>query len=334
MWSVLIVTSFVLDKSSCDVLHFLQPTVLLDPPLYHHHQTGDYNYFENEVNLQQIPVSTVSIPSLPEIIINKSGDKSTFSGYNYDKPTSGPVQNPIQIPQSDEGSDDTIVVDNVYLPPSTEPPSAYLPPANHKPNFKQRDRGINFKSYYNYPRPSETPSIQFDEPFLDTSYLPPVIGPPLNTYLPPLLTRTINKTIHDNDFFQTSSNKSPLRLELVEMRCLQNGVGGLFYSRITVQSFLESKPVFEDAPNCNKLEVIRNQIQIELGSGDFSNCGVSVCGQKNEELCLRLRFPQIRGMKTINDPILVLQCKAQERIVSKTHALRMGIASDRCVVFP
>jgi hypothetical protein len=40
---------------------------------------------------------------------------------------------------------------------------------------------------------------------------------------------------------------------------------------------------------------------------------------------LRIRFPQIRGMRTIDDGILTLQCKLQERIVEKTHSLRMGL---------
>lgn len=114
------------------------------------------------------------------------------------------------------------------------------------------------------------------------------------------------------------------------MKCLNDGDSGYFRTRITVQSFINLVPVFEDSLGCNhRLELSRNQILIEIPRDEFRVCGVRGCGEKNEELCAKIRFPQIKGMRTVNDAILALQCKPQEKVVSRTHALKMGVSSDR-----
>lgn len=329
-----------------DLLHFLPPPVLLEPPLV------DYiNYVDSSVDAWHglpAPAATPPPPSsttteftLPEIIINKSARKPgtvrTKNGHNYARDA------------YDDDNDSVVVVNSEYLPPAlttpftTEQPplpplhnevvDQYLPPAP----AKKEETGRNM--YYYYPRPPSPPPIQFDEPPappkpVEPAYLPP-LAPPANGYLPPFATRSsaavaANRSVSDADFFALTNNpKAPVRLELNEMKCLNYGDTGFFKSRITVQSFIESRPVFEDGQSCNRLETLRNQIYLEIPAREFAHCGVSVCGQKNDELCVRIRFPQIRGMRTISDPILVLQCKSQERVVTKTHALRMGIASDR-----
>lgn len=342
-------------KTLGDVVHFLPPPVLLEPPV----AFSGLNYLDTNPQSGGWPISsppllpeTTTRFSLPEIIINKSARE----GY----PSGGEVAN--------HHHDDSIVVNNQYLPPTPpfssatttvstttssttqrplqDEPNYYLPPSASSYPDRNPNNGRNL--YYYYPKPP----IQFDEPFVEPAYLPPASppfvaappSPPLNSYLPPpqqaatVLTRaTVNRTtsLADNDFFGFGAAvRSPLRLELAEMKCLSNGDDGYFRTRITVQSFIDTRPVFEDviAANCDhRLEIQRNQIVIDIPARDFASCGIVNCGngQRNDELCGRIRFPQIRGMRTVNDAILALQCKPQERVISRTHAFRMGVLNDR-----
>lgn len=340
MWTVISVTLqllvFVVVKG--DVVHFLPPSpVLLEPPQpfngfgyldtdHWSSSTGGDNFAPPQ------PETTTTRNPLPEIIINKSG----FRGHS--------VAHPHEV---DYG--DSVVVHNQYLPPTPptttttttqkplqDEPNYYLPPTSGDRNPN------NGRELYYYPKPP----VQFDEPFLDPVYLPPPTiapppppPPPVLQYLPPsgylppsspLLGKSATNR-SENDFFSFSNSiRSPLRLELVEMKCLSNGEDGFFRTKITVQSFINTMPVFEDVTGCShRLEIVRNQIRIQIPANEFKSCGVTTCGQKNEELCTRIRFPQIDQMRTVSDAILALQCKPQERTVTRTHALRMGVASDR-----
>lgn len=344
---------FLITSIRCDVVHFLPPPVLLEPPQafsgFGYLDTDQGSYNNN--NWQSIadtsapayppppqpPVSveTTTWFTLPEIIINKSSRGGGGGGYQSEV-------------ASNHNGVDSIVVHNQYLPPTPTTTSTttttrrplfqdelnyYLPPTNAPPS----DRNPSNGRYY-YPKPP----IQFDEPFIEPIYSPPSTtqapsnaylppSPPLNAYLPPVASTRSAANRTDNDFFGfANSLRSPLRLEMTEMKCLSNGEEGFFRTKITVQSFVNALPVFEDSFGCNhRLEISRNQILIQVPASEFKTCGVTNCGQRNEELCARIRFPQIRGMRTVNDAILALQCKPQERIVSRTHALKMGVSSER-----
>lgn len=350
MWPVItLIVSFICVTIRADVVHFLPPPVLLEPPSV---AFSGLNYLsDSELQSQwssnglgqPVQETTTQRFSLPEIIINKSAREGS---------PSGEVAN---------HNGDSIVVHNQYLPPTPNPttttttstttqrplqdePNYYLPPTSSSSSDRNPNNGRNL--YYYYPKPP----IQFDEPFVEPTYLPPpqpplilpppaLPTPPLNSYLPPPSTNVLTRTAlnpSDNDFFFVGggARASPLRLELTEMKCLSNGDDGYFRTRITVQSFIDTRPVFEDilATTCDhRLEIQRNQIVINIPASEFATCGVVNCGngQRNDELCARIRFPQIRGMRTINDAILALQCKPQERVVSRTHALRMGVSNDR-----
>lgn len=335
-----------------DVVHFLPPPVLIEPPPQGFsglaYLDTDNNHNHNHNNQWQsitdtpappppIPVETTTRFSLPEIIINRSAS----GGY------------PSEVAHNHNGGEDSIVVHNQYLPPTPattttttttyRPPlfqdelNYYLPATSSPSTSSSTDRNPNTgRNLYYYPRPP----IQFDEPFVEPIYTPPVTqppqqylpptSPPSNAYLPPAATRSVqNRT--DNDFFGFSNSiRSPLRLEMTEMKCLSSGEGGFFRTRITVQSFINTLPVFEESSGCtHRLEISRNQLLIQIPVNEFKLCGVNSCGQRNEELCAKIRFPQIRGMRTVNDAILALQCKPQEKTVVKTHALKMGISSER-----
>lgn len=360
MWTVkylyLVIVSWLISSSYCDVVHFLPSPVLLEPPQafsgFSYLDTDNNN--NNNINNWQpaeppthpppFHVETTTRFALPEIIINKSGGGGGggYGGY------------PSEVASNHNG--DSIVVHNQYLPPTPPPTTTttttqrpplqdelnyYLPPSSSSASSSSDRNPNNGRNMYHYPRPP----IQFDEPFIEPVYSPPatqppqylpppLASPPLNAYLPPTsvaATRSVTSNKTDNDFFAFSTpTRSPLRLEMTEMKCLSNGEDGYFRTRITVQSFINTLPVFEDSFGCgHRLEISRNQILIQIPANEFRGCGVSQCGQRNEELCARLRFPQIRGMRTVNDAILALQCKPQERTVSKTHALKMGVSSER-----
>lgn len=292
MFKKIIISSAILSLVISDVLHLTHPYQFLES---HFLQNG-YHYEP----IQNLLPSTQ--PPLPEIIVNK---QSTSNGYNYEKP--------IIPPQSDE-----IIINNEYIPPSNnyiQPQKDYLPP-------KYIDNVENHKNGYNYPSPVPPIQTQSDEIPPDNigyNYDPP--KPPSNDYLPP--------SNHQGRMFKESVQKlSQHRLQLRELRCLQN-TGGYFQGIINVQSFLANIPIVDTDifdRRCN-LAVVKTQIVINFKYEDFQRCGVENCG--SSELCLRLRFPQIRDMKSIGDAILTLQCKVQDKIVTKVHSIKVGVSDSR-----
>lgn len=111
------------------------------------------------------------------------------------------------------------------------------------------------------------------------------------------------------------------------VRCL-DGNGGYFQANVGVQSFIENLPIIDldtiDA-RC-QFHLVGVRLILNIASDDFQRCGIAFCG--NRELCANVRFPQIFGMKSLDDSLLTLKCKIQERIISKTHALRFGVSQS------
>lgn len=123
-----------------------------------------------------------------------------------------------------------------------------------------------------------------------------------------------------------SAKSNPLHLSVNSLRCLE-GHGGYFQANIAVQSFIENLPIIDldtiDA-RC-QFHLVGVRLVINIPIEDFPRCGIRSCG--NRELCANLRFPQIFGMKSLDDGVLTLKCKLQERVVSKTHAFRFGVSN-------
>lgn len=115
------------------------------------------------------------------------------------------------------------------------------------------------------------------------------------------------------------------------MRCL-DGQDGHFQAAIHVDNFIDILPIIDTDTMDSHCQLQLNGVKfyINIPAVDFHRCNINLCGQK--ELCIRLRFPQILGMKSLDDGLLTLQCKLQERIVAKTHTLRVGISSSKCVL--
>jgi hypothetical protein len=261
------------------------------------------------------PVATTTRPALPEIIINKAAQDGQ-QGYNYEKP--GNVYLPPEEAPGLPFYDEIVPAppENQYLPPqfADEPSPGYLPPTLADPvneYLPPRISGavqisVNTKatadSGYNYDPP------QSDEGYV---YNPPPKAPD-TAYLPPDAKSRILKPARR------------LQLDLTSLSCLASDAG-YFRSTIAVQSPIESVPVidFDGQDDRCLVQLTRGRIQVSINAVDFQRCGVWRCGT---DLCLRIRFPQIRGMKTAEDGILTLQCKQQERIVEKVHSLRMGLS--------
>lgn len=122
-------------------------------------------------------------------------------------------------------------------------------------------------------------------------------------------------------------DQNQLRLRLKDMRCLS---AGYFRAVLKLDSFLGAAPTVDQDNDDQQdkrceLRLSRSFLLLDISGENFDRCGVRSCGQ---DLCLRLRFPAIRGLRTSGDSILTLHCKAQERVAVKTHALKMGVAND------
>lgn len=146
---------------------------------------------------------------------------------------------------------------------------------------------------------------------------------PAPVYLPPS-NSLISNVDTTNEQLQSTSGSIPLRLRVQEMRCLKDGY---FKAALKVDSFITSTPTVDNDSSDRRcdLKLQKSFVIVDIAGEDFHRCGIRSCGK---DLCLRLRFPAIRGMRTANDAILTLHCKTQDRVAVKTHAVRMGVAND------
>ncbi|EDV37368.2 uncharacterized protein Dana_GF13410 [Drosophila ananassae] len=252
------------------------------------------------------PVSTTEF-SLPEIIENRS---VKFQG---------------------SGHGNFIPLSQNYLPPAFE----------ERPNYESPKPSEEAYPAYYYPQPpaggilaTSIPTTTTPRPIIVADpgeaietipspgydYHAPVAVPvitqkpstPAPVYLPPS---------------EGSQDQNQLRLRLKDMRCLSSGY---FRAVLKLDSFLGAAPTVEQDNDdiqdkrC-ELKLSRSFLFLDISGENFERCGVRSCGQ---DLCLRLRFPAIRGLRTSGDSILTLHCKSQERVAVKTHALKMGVAND------
>ncbi|XP_061395380.1 uncharacterized protein LOC133330994 [Musca vetustissima] len=234
-----------------------------------------------------------------------------FSGYVYEKPT----------PTT---STTTTTTTTTTTKKPTKPifvedlPTQFLPPIGHDTPAFGNDEEFNGPASEGYDYQVPQPAvIQSDTPFSRPSTPAPV-------YLPP--SQADQQTVLQN----TDPSVPPLRLRVHEMRCLQQekpAQGGYFRSVLKVDSFIGATPTVDNDSSDKRceLKLHKSYVVVDIAGEDFTKCGVQSCGT---DLCLRLRFPAIRGMRTGSDNILTLHCKSQSRVAVKTHALKMGVAND------
>ncbi|XP_031620390.1 uncharacterized protein LOC116338947, partial [Contarinia nasturtii] len=243
-----------------------------------------------------------------------------FNGYNYNPP-SHQLPSPAPNPPTSTFRPEIIVnkaePSNTYLPPSTESPIVIHPPDDFVTDG------------YLPPFLEEFPPLQTEPP---PNYLPPETVPD-NQYLPPsdeanegyqYSKPKQSKHLRNSNLY-LNTRSSPLHISVNNLQCLE-GNGGYFQANIGVQSFIENLPIIDlDTidPHC-QLHLVGVRLVLSIANTDFQRCGIVACGAK--ELCVNLRFPQIFGMKSLNDSLLTLKCKIQERVVSRTHAFRFGVS--------
>ncbi|EDS34834.1 conserved hypothetical protein [Culex quinquefasciatus] len=281
---------------------------------------------------------------LPEVIVNRDFVSTTATpqrdsqGYFYDPPSNAYI--PPEQPFADEPvpptnlADEYPSIDNQYLPPNEDlpplgppifsdpPTNEYIPPAQPQPPQRDEIVIVTTEAGYQYNPPS-SPAPPFADEGVPNNNNGYNYDPPANGYLPPT-----GRALRDE---VPTGPRTPIRLQLNELTCLPN-VGGFFRSTITIQSPIDSSPLVDieddsDLTGCN-VRVDQTRITVNIDVADFSKCGVQQCGPSARELCLRLRFPQIGGMRTVTDAILTLQCKIQQRVVARTHSVRVGISND------
>lgn len=313
-------SSFVIAEVS-----FSEITRTLKPP-----------YLPNQYNPYYVPDVTTEA-FIPEIIVNRNlrddiGSVSNirqsdgfypYLNNSYLPPSNRPPL--MDIPETTQTTRPPISFD-----PIDTPTLAYIPPTvAQNPNDILNDfppkTTLNPDGYKYLPPTQQIPSVQQD-PDISDSFIP-IVTPPSQGYLP---SQSKARELRDELIFRDSQNlpSSQLQLELNELRCLPN-IGGYFKAVLSVQSFVQSLPIIENDIQdirCD-LQVIRTRIVINIAAVDFRRCGVENCG--TQQLCLKIRFPQIQGLRTLGDAVLTLQCRTQERVVSKTHALRIGLNREK-----
>ncbi|KAJ6633417.1 hypothetical protein Bhyg_16333 [Pseudolycoriella hygida] len=302
-------------------LSFSEITRTLKPP-----------YLRNNFNPYYIPDTTSTTTAeafIPEIIVNRN----LRDEFNSVRQSDGffPYLNNSYLPPSNQPP----LMDIPETTLSTRPPisfdpidtpTAYIPPTvAQNPNDVMSDfppKATSNPDGYKYLPPTQQPPTVQQDPDLSDNFIP-VISPPSQAYLP---SQSKARELRDELIFRDPENvqSSQLQLDLNELRCLPNA-GGYFRATLSVQSFVQNLPVVENDIQdlrCD-LQVIRTRIVINIASVDFRRCGVENCG--SQQLCLKIRFPQIQGLRTLADSVLTLQCRTQDRVVSKTHALRIGL---------
>lgn len=119
-----------------------------------------------------------------------------------------------------------------------------------------------------------------------------------------------------------------LHIDVKKMRCM-NSESGFFRVVIKIEDgFIGSLPVVDQDSKDTRCEfkLSKNYIAIDLEHQNFNVCGVKEC---SKNLCLRIRFPLVSGLKSASDNYLTLQCKPQMRVVAKSHAFKVGVATDK-----
>lgn len=309
----------------------------LEPPFYVYDRHHNHYYVPPIASVTVIPIVepiSPSLPStteftLPEIIINRSiipkksldNDPSQYDdipNHRYIPPTQ---QEPSVI-YADQP-------DNTYIPSQFRPESDQEPPnSGYLPSIIHDRPPVPNDGIYNLP---ERPDVQFDEESAvdDTGY----VLEPIPQYLP-AARQPESRQLKGGDF------SLPLRLTLQELQCLAaNKPGGYFRATLLVQSLLEHVPVIDSetvlaTSDCD-IRFVNSRIFINIAGEAFERCAVKRCdsfaNDEKHQLCLKLRFPQIKGMTTLGDSILTLQCQGQKRVVTKTHSLHVGVSRDKCV---
>lgn len=267
--------------------------------------------YSNNINNTAVYVETTTEFFLPEIIVNRNVPQIS-NYYDYNQNHYVPPYPENNLPEI-IANDDVPLVSNAYLPPS--------PPLTETNEISNNDYKINNM----YLPPSDTQLQSNDDPINI-----PIPNNNNNYYLPPHQ-NTKDRKLKPNDHNQNL----PLLIEINELRCLSNQ-NGFFKALLTIRNGVEIFPIIEHDSNDHQrcaLKYTQSKIEINIDIEQFQKCQVIQCSNDGKYLCMKIRFPQIKGMRLVNDAVLTLQCKIQDRIVAKTHAFRLGVVKERFSFF-
>ncbi|XP_059622624.1 uncharacterized protein LOC132265855 [Phlebotomus argentipes] len=135
----------------------------------------------------------------------------------------------------------------------------------------------------------------------------------------------INRDETSGLYLPVNSASASLKMTLKELKCCS---GGFFRARIQMKSSLPALPSIDSAfplNNCH-VRIFGDQLRIEIPGQNFQECGVSNCG---ENLCLRMRFPHVKGLKTASDGLLTLKCRPQKPLVTQNQILRLSVEENQ-----
>lgn len=189
------------------------------------------------------------------------------------------------------------------------------------------------------------PPVSHDEPILPQGYLYEAPRIPFDELRPPVSHDELpDVEIPNRDYLPTRSafgafenrkNVPPLHLEVNEMHCYETLLDGRFQALLTLKSKNENVPVFENAKGRSHCEInaetkpplFDTNIRINISKNDFVKCGIKDCssGEHKADMCVKLRFPTVAKMRLPEDPVLILQCRTQDKIASHVKHLNFDV---------
>lgn len=187
----------------------------------------------------------------------------------------------------------------------------YNPPSNLPEIIINRSVGP-----YNYPVPNPPPQ-NFDEPPLND------YGPPFNnepSYLPPLFDPV--STITPDLSGQYLPPPNNIQFRVTNMSCLDTVARKFFHVNFRTLHGYDESPIIENS----KRDCITNSgdgFYIDANGNDMGECGIRYCNSNDRNLCVQVRIPTVRGLRLPEDPLIILQCKPQETIASRTKLLKL-----------
>lgn len=201
-------------------------------------------------------------------------------------------------------------------------------------------------SSYSYPKPN--PPQNFDQPPYNNHndppindkeppliYLPPSINPPHpqfdeitptllpeipDQYLPPPLIYGM-APLHARQYAKNTE-----QIRVVNMSCLDTNKSKFFHAHFrTSTGFYDQLPIVEGAKrDCITTNGNGNSFFVNFNGNDLSECGISYCSDNERNLCVKIRFPTVRGIRLPEDFSIILKCKSQEVIATNIKLLRFA----------
>ncbi|GAB0090759.1 uncharacterized protein DMENIID0001_055180 [Sergentomyia squamirostris] len=114
-------------------------------------------------------------------------------------------------------------------------------------------------------------------------------------------------------------------MTLQELKCFPEN---FFRAKILLKTPLPAVPIIENVAsmkNC-PMRLFGKHLAIDISTKSFTECGIFSCD--DGDLCMKIRFPEVEGLRTGSDALVTLKCHPQERIVTQNHALTIALGEN------